>query len=402
MHSDYKDLIYNFINELSNLKIGWLNAKRYGLAYWLDHNKLQEVMEKIARNEFFKHQEDHDGAKDPSVCSIFYLALKKKQVLLGLWRTAVGHPEQAKMIKFLNNDFKEKRWRSAANKNAFVLLGKHRYVDAAYFFLLADALKDSVNVIINKLNDIPLAIAVARSHEGSDNGPVLKHIILNTILPEAVTSGNRWMISWCFWMMGDKAGSIQSLIKPMELVISDIKKHASDFKSPTAQNAQHQVNSLNNEDPVLLLMYESLRTRQLDYFKGASNMNPQFEFEFAVKAATVYQEMGCDFISLYLVRNWEFLEVESSVAVPTSKPKSSSVDSEFITRVIKKIGSGSGTSVQEPLSIFDSFTSYTHTTKLSTSLEDTIDSSNKYKKNKIQPPVAAFAEPDMSAFDFGF
>jgi hypothetical protein len=58
---------------------------------------------------------------------LFYLALKKKNVLLGLWKLANSHPEQQKMIKFLSNDFTEARWKDAAMKNAFALLGKQRY-----------------------------------------------------------------------------------------------------------------------------------------------------------------------------------------------------------------------------------------------------------------------------------
>ena len=31
------------------------------------------------------------------------------------------------MMKFLMNDFSEARWKSAAMKNAYALIGKHRY-----------------------------------------------------------------------------------------------------------------------------------------------------------------------------------------------------------------------------------------------------------------------------------
>ena len=109
----------------------------------------------MARNEF-------SDCRDPSgKISLFYLALKKRQILIGLWRT-VHHAEQQKMLKFLNNDFTQHRWKSAALKNAFVLLGKHRYIDAAYFFLLGDSPLDCCNILANKLNDPTLAIAIAK------------------------------------------------------------------------------------------------------------------------------------------------------------------------------------------------------------------------------------------------
>jgi hypothetical protein len=77
--------------------------------------------ESIARNNYSL------DSRDPIPCSLFYLALKKKNVLLGLWKLASGHPEQAKMVAFLSNNFDEERWKTAATKNAFALLGKQRY-----------------------------------------------------------------------------------------------------------------------------------------------------------------------------------------------------------------------------------------------------------------------------------
>lgn len=50
------------------------------------------------------------------------------------------------MTHFFANDFKEERWRKAALKNAYALLGKQRFEHAAAFFLLAGNLKDAVEV----------------------------------------------------------------------------------------------------------------------------------------------------------------------------------------------------------------------------------------------------------------
>ncbi len=68
--------------------------------------------------------------KDPIACSLFYLALKKKNVLLGLWKLAASHHEQPMMKKFLENNFDQERWQNAAMKNAFALLGKQRFGNA--------------------------------------------------------------------------------------------------------------------------------------------------------------------------------------------------------------------------------------------------------------------------------
>lgn len=52
------------------------------------------------------------------------------------------------MTQFFGNNFAEDRWRKAALKNAFSLLGKQRFEHSAAFFLLAGHLRDAVEVII--------------------------------------------------------------------------------------------------------------------------------------------------------------------------------------------------------------------------------------------------------------
>jgi hypothetical protein len=83
----------------------------------------------IARNIYLSKKD----FRDPIDCSLFYIALRKKNLLQGLWRTAPHHNEQAAMIKFLANDFTEQRWKTAATKNAFALLGKQRFGMFCFF-----------------------------------------------------------------------------------------------------------------------------------------------------------------------------------------------------------------------------------------------------------------------------
>lgn len=82
---------------------------------------------------------------------------------------------------------------------------------AAAFFLLADHLKDAVNVILNQLKDLQLAIAVTRVYEG-EGGPVLKELLQEKVLPLAAQEGNRWLASWAFWMLHRRDMSVRALI----------------------------------------------------------------------------------------------------------------------------------------------------------------------------------------------
>lgn len=78
-------------------------------------------IETVARNEYMSKED-----RDPTSCSLYYFALRKKRLVQGLWRQATHHKERQTMMKFLLNDFDEPRWKSAAMKNAYVLLSKQR------------------------------------------------------------------------------------------------------------------------------------------------------------------------------------------------------------------------------------------------------------------------------------
>jgi len=169
--------------------------------------------------------------KNPVDCSLFYLALKKKTVLQGLWRMAAWNREQSATIRLLSNNFQDKKWKTAALKNAYALLGKHRHGKfffkemvpkliirseyAAAFFLLADCLKDAVNVILNQLKDLQLAVAVTRVYEG-ERGPVLKELLEEKVLPLAAQEGNRWLASWAFWMLHRRDMAVRALIVSLD------------------------------------------------------------------------------------------------------------------------------------------------------------------------------------------
>jgi len=55
------------------------------------------------------------------------MALKKKPVLVGLWRMATWSREQSATHRLLSNNFEEERWKTAAMKNAYALMGRRRF-----------------------------------------------------------------------------------------------------------------------------------------------------------------------------------------------------------------------------------------------------------------------------------
>ncbi|PQE33163.1 hypothetical protein CJF32_00003678 [Rutstroemia sp. NJR-2017a WRK4] len=289
-HSDSQDILADMVSRQFHGKMVWEHARESGIFMWItDSNALKAQFEVIARNEYTKND-----LKNPTDCTLYYLALKKKAVLLGLWRMAAWNREQGATTKLLANNFAEKKWRTAALKNAYALLGKRRFEYAAAFFLLADCLKDAVNVILNQIKDLQLAIAVTRVYEG-EHGPVLKELLEEKVLPLAAQEGNRWLASWAFWMLHRRDMSVRALVTPVYTLLE------------TPHTPDLQAKLFLTDDPALVILYSQLRHKTLQTLRGASKVTSRVEWAFVLHNARLYDRMGCDLLALDLVRNWEFL-----------------------------------------------------------------------------------------------
>ncbi|CEL09537.1 Putative WD repeat protein [Aspergillus calidoustus] len=297
-HSSSQEILLDLVSRQYGSKLTWKAARESGMFMWLSSPAtIREQLEVVARNEYTKTEE-----KNPVDCSLYYIALRKKNILQGLWRMAHWNREQAATSKLLANDFREARWKTAALKNAYALLGKRRFEYAATFFLLADHLRDAALVCLNQIGDIQLAIAITRAYEG-DDGPVLKEILETRVLPEAAIDGNRWMASWAFWKLGRRDMAVRSLISSVESLIP------SSPTSPVTPGAiPLQAKSYLSNDPALVVLYKQLREKTLQTLKGASKVSVQSETSFVLRNARLYTRMGCDLLALDLVRHWEFLK----------------------------------------------------------------------------------------------
>lgn len=122
-HSSSQEILVDLVNRNAKSRMLWTQARESGIFMWLrDADAVRKQFEVVARNAYTKTDE-----KNPIDCSLHYLALKKKGVLVGLWRMASWNREQGSTMKFLANDFKDGRWKTAALKNAYALMGKHRF-----------------------------------------------------------------------------------------------------------------------------------------------------------------------------------------------------------------------------------------------------------------------------------
>ena len=425
MHSESQDIILGLIENPSSPML-WNNARDVGLPYWARTDKLKDIFEKLGRNYFTL------GNRDPVSCSLYYLALRKKQVLIGLWRTAGWNKEQTKTVKLLGNDFDLPKYRTTAQKNAFALLGKHRYEYAAAFFLLGDSLKDCINVLVKQVGDIALAIAVARVYGGDDH-PDFKDLLETYVLPKAVSDGDRWMTSWAFWKLGKKDMAIHALVRSPR----DIVAVCPELKIPVEELEGSDNKLFLADDPVLIVLYRQLRKKHLKLMLESTKLSFIEEFQFVLKTSYIYSRMGCDVLALDLVKSWDFIpskdikgQTPAHLRSPEAKKKSEAkiqesggsnpfgIDDGFDYNQIKKTTQNSSIS-SNPFGIDDGFdysnvkTVKSNITgpfgKLDTSnskIENTNEksdiSNNSVFKNLKPASAVAFQEPDMNAFDFGF
>ncbi|XP_019389136.1 PREDICTED: dmX-like protein 2 isoform X2 [Crocodylus porosus] len=154
-HSEAEEELINIIPAIQRGDPQWSELRAMGIGWWVRNiNTLRRCIEKVAKASFQRNNDALDAA-------LFYLAMKKKAVVWGLFRSQ--HDE--KMTTFFSHNFSEDRWRKAALKNAFALLGKQRFEQSAAFFLLAGSLKDAIEVCLEKMEDIQLAMVIARLYE---------------------------------------------------------------------------------------------------------------------------------------------------------------------------------------------------------------------------------------------
>ncbi|CRK90097.1 CLUMA_CG003815, isoform A [Clunio marinus] len=213
-HSESEEELLNLIPNYSKGQVKWSQLKELGVGWWLrNQTLLRTCVEKLAKAAF-------QAKQDPLDAAIYYFAMKKKSVVWGLFR----NQRDEKMTQFFQNNFSEDRWRKAALKNAFALLGKQRFEHAVAFFLLAGSLNDALEVCLTKLEDLQLAMIITRLYEGEhDNSPPsYKKLIYEEILGCDKNGENQdierahpdpFLRSMALWILKDYSGSLGTLLQ---------------------------------------------------------------------------------------------------------------------------------------------------------------------------------------------
>ena len=170
------------------------------MALWCREVKLiRDLIEKLARIEF-------QNTKDPMRVAIWFCILKKEKVLAGLFKSV----KNAKMADFFGHNFLEPRWRQAALKNGYALLGHRRYYDAIAFFLIGGSLKDAIDIAQNRLQDLQLALLIAILYSGQE-------MRMDLILEIATSQSDPFVYSIYHWTKSDYSKAVNVFLEDTQV-----------------------------------------------------------------------------------------------------------------------------------------------------------------------------------------
>ncbi|CEF59911.1 DmX-like protein 1 [Strongyloides ratti] len=173
-HSESENELLNEVLLSLGSQYDWNDLKSYGIGWWVKNSaNLKICFEKLAQQAFQKNN-------DPMDASLYYLVLRKRNVIAGLFRNKNEHSKAT----FFSTECKTDKERSFAQRNAFSCISKGQFENAAAIFLLTNDIRNAIKVIVERLNDIQLALVVARIYilQKDEQDAIIKELILKHVL----------------------------------------------------------------------------------------------------------------------------------------------------------------------------------------------------------------------------
>lgn len=119
-----------------------------------------------------------------------------------------------------------------------------------------------------------------------DHSPILKDIIENTVIPTAIQSGDRWLISMSYWMLNKQKESIRAIIVPLSQ-FSDKTVHVEDFAAAV-------------QDPNTFILYNQLKGGQTQDLSVPYDL----EYQFYLLVSKSYEKLGCPLLALHILTKY--------------------------------------------------------------------------------------------------
>ncbi|CAK78149.1 unnamed protein product (macronuclear) [Paramecium tetraurelia] len=279
--------------------LSWNLVKRYAAVLWMDLSFIKQRLEEIAL-QIYKQ------SKDPFQSLLYFIVLGKKSVITTLFKKEVNSGKEYKSTyEFLQQDFTQPRWKSAASKNAYALVSKKRYQDAAAFFLIGGHLNDAVNVMARYMEDIQLAYLTTKIHE-PQGGPVGEQLIQDYFIKSGEEMNDIWLLHIGFYLLGRYVDSVNVLLREPE----------------------HHILEYDNSGKAVCISWPSTFTPQLSYYhpsaillveKLKENINVKREIQQSIDANKKKSKKAEDDIFSQFYESEESEEEEVVEQVPIKK-----------------------------------------------------------------------------------
>ncbi|XP_022913173.2 dmX-like protein 2 isoform X2 [Onthophagus taurus] len=334
-HSESQEELLNLIPSYAKGEPTWPILRELGVGWWVRNiNLLRQCMQVLAKASYQSKQ-------DPMDAALYYLAMNKKSLLWGLYRSK----KDQKMTQFFANNFTEDRWRKAALKNAYALLGKQRFEHAAGFFLLAGSLKDAVEVCLYKLQDIQLAIIIIRLYES--DGTSLKKLLYQEILG-CDTEGNNqdmskahpdpFLRSMALWTLKEHQNALSTL-----LVGNAGNQHPAHEDDERRECKETDPNVFNfyvylRTHPLLVMQHKAKSGQKKVWLPGGKQVVVEetitpLERQLYFTTAHGHFRAGCPALALEVLSKLPYVVTDYTKQTPVTSPKDKT-DNEISTGIL--------------------------------------------------------------------
>ncbi|XP_032873372.1 dmX-like protein 1 isoform X3 [Amblyraja radiata] len=317
-HSEAEEELLNMIPAMQRGDPHWSELRSMGVGWWVRSTViLRRCIEKVAKAAFQRNNDPLDGA-------LFYLAMKKKAVLWGLFRSL----QDRKMTEFFGKNFNDDRWRKAALKNAFALLGKQRFEQAAAFFLLAGSLKDAIEVCLERLHDIQLALVIARLYESEfEVSSTYKSILIERILGFdkkskdfnlSLRNSDPVLRSMASWILEDYTNSLNTLLEQGTRDVDDSDGVTECSKSVSCNPGVFNFYNYLRTHPLLLRRYFASSEKMVSQMgltveSGLADKISLAERRLFFTTANAHFKAGCPMLALEVLSKMPVVNMKSKI-----------------------------------------------------------------------------------------
>lgn len=123
-----------------------------------------------------------------------------------------------------------------------------------------------------------------------DHSPLLKEILENNVIPMAIASNDRWLISMAFWLLEKQKDAVRAMVVPLNQFTD---KHIDTTNADSAAVVN---------DPNAFILYNHLKKRLRQDQRSVVSYG--IEYEFSLLVSRSYERLGCPLLALYILTKY--------------------------------------------------------------------------------------------------